>query len=83
TILIDNLNKQLKNSRLMVTLTSNAYDFIADAAYDPQYGARPLKRFIQKNIETTLATKIISGEFMQDDVIEVDSDGDKLLFSKN
>ncbi|MCR5625112.1 MAG: ATP-dependent chaperone ClpB, partial [Lachnospiraceae bacterium] len=46
TILIDNLNKQLKNSRLMVTLTSNAYDFIADAAYDPQYGARPLKRFI-------------------------------------
>jgi len=49
--------------------------FLAERGYDPAYGARPLKRVIQKSIENSLAMKILDGEFGSDDLIKVDWDG--------
>ena len=60
-ILLNELNERLKDKELTVELTSNAVDFIVEEAYDASFGARPLKRYLQKNIETLLARKILEG----------------------
>lgn len=57
SILMDDLNKRLADKELKVELTDGAVKYIADNAYEPAFGARPLKRFLQKNIETLLAKK--------------------------
>lgn len=61
-ILMDDLNRRLTDKELHVSLSDAARDFIAEQAYDPAFGARPLKRYLQKNVETLLARKILSGE---------------------
>ncbi|MCR5586699.1 MAG: ATP-dependent chaperone ClpB [Lachnospiraceae bacterium] len=78
-ILMEDLNAQLAEKRLKVELSSEAYDFITDKAYDPAFGARPLKRYIQKNLETLLARKILAGEVSEDSTIEVKVSGDRLV----
>ena len=60
-LIINELNQRLADKQLTVELTSEAKAFISDKAYDPVYGARPLKRFIQKNVETLVAKAILSG----------------------
>jgi len=57
-----------------------ARDFIAKAAYDPVYGARPLRRYLQHNIETPLARKLIAGELRDGTTVEVDVVDDALSF---
>jgi ATP-dependent Clp protease ATP-binding subunit ClpB len=59
--LIKDLQKRLEDKHLTLHLTEEAKIFIADNAYDPVYGARPLKRFIQKHMETLIAKEIIKG----------------------
>ena len=59
SILMDDLNKRLADKELKVELTDEAVKYIADNAYEPAFGARPLKRFLQKNIETLLAKEIL------------------------
>ena len=61
------LRERLKAKQIELILTDSAKQYIADNAYDPIYGARPLKRFLQSHIETMLAKKIISGEIGSDD----------------
>ena len=65
---IDSLNKRLETQNLRVELTKKAYEFLAEKAYGPSYGARPLKRVINEKIENPLARDIISGSLKPGDV---------------
>ncbi len=76
------LKKRLTERKIEITLTESARDLIARAGYDPSYGARPLKRTIQHRILDPLAMKILDKEFGQGDTIEVDADGDEIMFRK-
>ena len=67
---IDSLNKRLEAQNIKVELTKKAYEFLADKAYDPLYGARPLKRVINNKIETPLARAIISGKIREGDTMK-------------
>ncbi len=66
------LNALLKNQELSLLVTPQAKAFIVDGGYDPVYGARPLKRYIQKNVETLTAKLILSGDLTAGDVIRID-----------
>ncbi|MGM9644830.1 MAG: ATP-dependent chaperone ClpB [Eubacteriales bacterium] len=81
-LLISDLDRRLEDKQLGVRVTQRAKDFIMDSAYDPTYGARPLKRFIQSHIETLLAREIIGGDIEPDSVLTVDYDGSKLVLNK-
>ena len=77
-LLIADLNKRLKDKQLKVEITDAAKDHIIESAYDPIYGARPLKRFMQSKIETLLAREIIGGDIAPDRLIHIDFDGSNL-----
>jgi ATP-dependent Clp protease ATP-binding subunit ClpB len=76
------LNRRLEERKILVTPSEAAIDWLARTGYDPVYGARPLKRLIQKDIENPLALKLLQGEFADGDQIKVDSDGEGLQFKK-
>ncbi|MBR2213989.1 MAG: ATP-dependent chaperone ClpB [Eubacterium sp.] len=78
-LVIDELNSRLKEKELKVELTDKAKDFVIDRGYDPVYGARPLKRFIQKNVETLAAKTILEGEIGIGDTLVFDVKNDKLV----
>ena len=80
-LLIADLNKRLKDKQLHLAITDEAKSFIIDSAYDPIYGARPLKRFIQSNIETLLAKKIIGGDIEPNTTLTVGFDGKSLTIA--
>ena len=74
-LLLEDLRKRLRDRRLDVTLTDSAKHYIAETGYDPQYGARPLKRLLQAKLETLLARHIIANDVEPDTVFTVDFDG--------
>ena len=78
-LLVKDLRKRMEARQLDLTLTDAAKDYMIDTAFDPQYGARPLKRFIQSNIETLVARKIISEDPTPGTVITIDYDGNELV----
>ncbi len=69
---IDRLNERLAAQQLRIRLTQAAKDAIVEGGYDPAFGARPLRRYIQKNVETLAARKILSGEVMPGQTIVID-----------
>ncbi len=71
-LIIADLNKRMADREIRIELTEEAKKFVADAAYDPSYGARPLKRYIQKYVETLSAKLILSDEVDQGDTIQID-----------
>ena len=71
-LLIADLNKRLKDKQLTVEITNAAKEHIIDSAFDPTYGARPLKRFIQSKIETLLAREIIGGDIEPETTFKID-----------
>ena len=75
------IEKRLEERDITLTLTDRAKKFIADESYDPAYGARPVKRFLQRNVETELAGEIIKGSVKDGDKVLIDCDGDKLTFT--
>ena len=81
--LVDDLNKKLKHQRISITLSDKAKQWIVDNGYDHNYGARPLKRFLSKNLETLLAKKLIDGSVISGDNLMFDASDDKLVISKN
>lgn len=81
-LLIADLNKRLRDKQLCVKVTDAARDYVIDSAYDPSYGARPLKRFIQSRIETLLAREILGGDVSIDSTLTVDYDGHELVVKK-
>ncbi len=81
-LLVEELKKRLEEKQLYLTLTDNAVDYIIDSGYDPVYGARPLKRYIQHTLETMLAKEILSGKFSAGDRMVVDADANGLFVKK-
>ncbi|MCR5023686.1 MAG: ATP-dependent chaperone ClpB [Lachnospiraceae bacterium] len=73
-LILDDTNKRIAARELKISLTDKAREFIAENAYDPVFGARPLKRYMQKNVETLSARLILSGEAGEGSVIEIDAD---------
>ncbi len=73
-LLIADTNKRLADKQLSISLTDEAKKFITDGGYDPVYGARPLKRYMQKNVETLAARAILSDGAGEGDVINIDCD---------
>ncbi len=73
TLLMADLNRRLEDKDICLELTGAGRDFIIDGGYDPVYGARPLKRFLQKNVETLAARMILSGEVLDGQTIVIDA----------
>ncbi len=76
---VADLNRRLKDKQLTMTLTSAARSYIVAQGYDPVYGARPLKRFMQRAVETLIARKLIAEDVQPRTQLTVDYDGDKLV----
>jgi ATP-dependent Clp protease ATP-binding subunit ClpB len=70
------LQRRLAKRKLTMTLTPAAREYLATAGFDPAYGARPLKRLIQREVQDALAMKLLSGEVREGEHIEVDRDGE-------
>ena len=81
-IQLDLLRRRLQERDLGLEISAAALDLLGQAGFDPVYGARPLKRAIQRQLENPLANEILSGRFLPEDVIKVDVAGDGLTFSK-
>ena len=78
--LIADLNRRLSQQHMSLEVTENVKEWVADSAYEPQFGARPLKRFIQKHIETPLARKLIAEDMTEGLHIKADYVNDELTF---
>jgi ATP-dependent Clp protease ATP-binding subunit ClpB len=72
----------LADQKINIELTGKAQDHLAEAGYDPVYGARPLKRAIQRQLENPLATLLLESKFVAGDTIVVDCEDNSLSFSK-
>lgn len=83
-IMISNINKRLQEKNLSLRITEDALDFVVSKGSSSEYGARPLKRFLQQEVEDRIAEKILLGELNNKGVIEIDFNGKDLEFtSKN
>ncbi|MCF3552003.1 type VI secretion system ATPase TssH, partial [Stenotrophomonas maltophilia] len=76
------LEKRLAERGLKLAVSDAAFDLLGNVGFDPVYGARPLKRAIQSQLENPLAQQILSGAFVNGDTIEVGNDGGRLVFAK-
>ena len=74
------IEKRLADREMTLTMTDAAKELIAKESYDPQYGARPIKRYLQKHVENELASMIIRGDLVDGGSVTIDSDGQQLLF---
>ena len=77
-LLLKDVNKRLEDKELSIDLTDAAKNFVVEGGYEPMYGARPLKRYLQKHVETLAAKLILQGDIGSEDVILIDVEGDKL-----
>ena len=77
-LLAEDVNIRLEEKELRIELTEAAKDFVVDGGYDPMYGARPLKRYLQKNVETLAAGLILTGNVSRGDTILIDVKDGKL-----
>ena len=80
-LILEGINERLKEQYIKVEFTDKALDYIVDEAYDPAYGARPLKRFVQKDIETNLSKMILGREVPENSTVVLDSDGKELIYN--
>ena len=78
-LMLNSLRKRLEDKQLSLTVTDAAKDYIIANGYDVNYGARPLKRWIQQKVETLLARKIIAEDLAPNTMLTVDYDGNKLI----
>ncbi|MDL2314486.1 ATP-dependent chaperone ClpB, partial [Desulfovibrio sp. OttesenSCG-928-C14] len=79
-LLLKRLRARLADRKIVVELTDAAADFIAESAYDPVYGARPLRRYLQQHLETPLARQIIGGQVRDGQVVKVDVEDGIIVF---
>ena len=76
------LRERLADRGLSLELTDEAKELVAEAGWDPTYGARPLKRALQRLVENPLAMRLLEGDFAEGDTVRVDSDNGELVFEK-
>ena len=76
---IERLNERLEAQQVKCVLTDRAKAYIVDAAYDPQYGARPLRRYVQHTVETMLSKRILKGEVLPGETVTVDAEDGQLI----
>ena len=81
-IQISNFEKLLKDKKLKLNITNSAKEWLAENGFDNMYGARPLKRLIQKDIQNKLAQMLLAGEIKEEDKIKIDADKDGIKISK-
>ncbi|OBQ29239.1 MAG: Clp protease ClpB [Aphanizomenon flos-aquae MDT14a] len=79
---VDRLKQRLTDRKISLKLSSSALDFLAEVGYDPVFGARPLKRAIQRELETQIAKAILRGDFSDSDTIFVDVQNERLSFNR-
>ncbi len=78
-LMLDDLRKRLKEKQISISVTDSAKDYIIENGYDPNYGARPLRRFLQRKAETLIAKKIIAGNIMPGTTLVLDFNGNELI----
>ena len=78
-LLMADLNSRLADKEIVIKLSDSAKKNIVDLGYDQVYGARPLKRFLQKNVETLVARMILKGDVSTQSAIVIDYDGENLI----
>jgi ATP-dependent Clp protease ATP-binding subunit ClpB len=76
------LMKRLEERKIRVELSDKAKDLLIEEGYDPTYGARPLKRTIQRRVLDPLAMRVLQGEFREGDLVRIDVSGGDLQFSR-
>ena len=76
---MEDLNKRLASREIKINLSEEAEQFIIDNGYDPNFGARPLKRYLQKSVETLAARKILSNTLRTGDTMLVEVEDNKLV----
>ena len=81
-IQLTHLRRRLADRRIELEVTDAAKEVLGREGYDPTFGARPLKRTIQRLVQDPLALRILEGEFHEGDVVVVDADGDALTFRR-
>ena len=79
-LMVDGLNKRLSDKQLRVELTDAAMNAVIDQGFDPTFGARPLKRYLQSKVETLIARRIIAADVKPGDILSVDVDANGTLF---
>ena len=81
-IQLRDLSERLKDQRLTVELTTGAKELLVQEGFDPQFGARPIKRALRRLLEDPLAEELLRGRFKESSVVLVDRDGDRLVFAE-
>ena len=81
-LMFSSLAKRLEERGVSVEIADKAKEYIANVGYDAEYGARPLRRTIQRLVEDKLSEKLIRGEIGANDKVKIDCDGDALTFKK-
>jgi ATP-dependent Clp protease ATP-binding subunit ClpB len=76
------LRERLADRGLSLELTDEAKELVAEAGWDPTYGARPLKRALQRLVENPLAMRLLEGEFAEGDTVRVDAEDGELAFAR-
>jgi len=80
-LMFNDLQKRLKDKQLTITVSNKAKEYIVEQGYDPVYGARPLKRYIQRHVETLIGRMIISNNLNPNTILEIDYDGNNLVIN--
>ena len=78
---VERLRKRLENKKMSLKLSTDAINWIANSGYDPTYGARPLKRAIQRELETPIAKAILASLYHEGDSINIELDSGKLILT--
>ena len=78
-LLLADINRRIEDKEILLSITDKARDYITEQAYDPVYGARPLKRYLQKNVETLLAKKILADQVSTGAHLILDATNDGLV----
>ena len=78
---LEAIKERLKDREITVDVTDAALEFIADEAYEPQYGARPVNRYLSKHVETEIARGIIRGDIVDGQHLTIDTDGTQLTYT--
>ncbi|MBN1468539.1 MAG: ATP-dependent chaperone ClpB [Fusobacteriaceae bacterium] len=81
-LIVNELNERLTDKSIKIIFTDNALEFIKKSAYDSHFGARPLRRFIQKEIETEIAKLMLKGQLNEQEILYIDAENEKLVYKK-